>query len=384
MQFEFLTPTRILFGPGVLKEAAPLARGLGARAFVVNGTRAEAAGRLLRALEAQGVQYSLFAVSGEPTTELVEEGLRLARQANSDLVIGIGGGSALDTAKALSALLANGGELLDYLEVIGRGRTLTRSALPCIAIPTTAGTGAEVTRNAVLAVPSQRVKVSLRSPLMVPRLALIDPELTYSLPPAVTASTGLDALTQLIEPYVSIRANPVTDALCREGMKRSSRSLTRAYSDGQDYAAREDLVVASLFGGLALANAGLGTIHGFASVIGGMFSAPHGAVCARLLPFTVAANLAALRARDPEAAALYKYDQIAQILTGDSQAKAEDGVHWLEALGSRLNVPALGSYGMTTSDMPLVAEKTLVASSTKANPITLTSDELRSILEQSL
>ena len=384
MRFEFFTPTRILFGAGVLNEVGPLAAAFGQRALVVTGTHADTVDRLLRALQQQGMQCALFAVPGEPTTDLVEQGLELARQEYCDLAVGIGGGSALDTAKAISALLANGGALLDYLEVIGQGRTLAKQALPCIAIPTTAGTGAEVTRNAVLAAPAQRVKVSLRSPLMVPRLALVDPELTYSLPPAATASTGLDALTQLVEPYVSIRANPVTDALCREGIARAARSLLRAYVAGNDVSAREDMSIASLFGGLALANAGLGTVHGFASVVGGMFVAPHGAVCARLLPFTVSANVKALRARHPEAIALRRYDEIAQILTGEPRATAEDGVRWLQELGNALHVPALAGYGMTSADVPVIVEKTMVASSTKANPVALTADELGGVLEQAM
>ena len=162
--------------------------------------------------------------------------------------------------------------------MIGKGQALASPSLPFIAVPTTAGTGAEVTRNAVLASPEHRVKASLRSPFMLARLAVVDPELTYDLPPAVTASTGLDALTQLIEPYVSSRANPMTDSLCVEGMRRAARSLPRVFADGRDAEARLDMSLASLFGGLALANAGLGAVHGFAAAIGGAFDAPHGAV----------------------------------------------------------------------------------------------------------
>ena len=233
-------------------------------------------------------------------------------------MIGLGGGSAIDAAKAIAALAANGGDPLDYLEVVGRGRSLTQPSLPCIAIPTTAGTGAEVTRNAVLASPEHGIKASLRSATMLPRLALVDPELTYSLPAAVTASTGLDALTQLIEPFTSSKANPLTDALCREGMMRAARSLRTAYEDGRDAAAREDMALASLFGGLALANAGLGVVHGFAGPVGGTFHAPHGAVCAAFLPHVMAVNARALRTRQPGSAALARYDEIARILTGQS------------------------------------------------------------------
>ena len=219
---------------------------------------------------------------------LVRQGVELARREQCDLVIAFGGGSAIDAGKAIAALLANGGELTDYLEVIGKGQPLRHPSVPFIAVPTTAGTGSEVTRNAVLASAEHQVKVSMRSPLMLPRLAVVDPELTLELPPAVTASTGLDALTQLIEPYVSIRANPLTDGFCLEGLRRVSRSLRRAYHAGRDITAREDMSLASLLGGLALANAGLGVVHGFAAPVGGMFHAPHGAICAALLPHGMA------------------------------------------------------------------------------------------------
>jgi alcohol dehydrogenase class IV len=281
-------------------------------------------------------------------------------------------------------MLTNPGELLDYLEVIGRGQTLTQPPAPCIAIPTTAGTGAEVTRNAVLGSPEHRVKVSLRSPLMLPRLALIDPELTHSMPPAVTASTGLDALTQVLEPYVSNAANPMTDAICREGLRRAARSLRQAYENGNDAAAREDMALTSLFGGLALANAKLGAVHGFAAVLGGMFHAPHGAVCAVLLPHVMTINVQALQARQPESEALRRYDEVARILTGFDEAVATDGVAWVQALGQALNVPGLGSYGLTPADFPTVIEKSAVASSMQGNPLKLATEEMAEILNRAL
>jgi len=313
MRFEFATATRIIFGPGTLREVGPIAAQMGSRALVVTGRTRARATPLLDALTAQGIDIVTFSVAGEPTTEVARLGTQRAREADCDMIIGFGGGSVLDTAKAISALLTNGGVPLDYLEVIGRGQPLTRPSAPCIAIPTTAGTGAEVTRNAVLASPEHRVKVSLRSPLMLPRLALVDPELTHTLPPEITASTGLDALTQVMEPYVSKRANPLTDALCREGMRRAARSLRRAYGQGDDAAAREDMALTSLFGGLALANAKLGAVHGFAGPMGGMFPAPHGAICGRLLPHVMAVNVRALQERLPGSEALRRYDEIARM-----------------------------------------------------------------------
>jgi len=314
----------------------------------------------------------------------VERGVKLAKAERCELVIGFGGGSAIDAAKAIAAMLTNDGELLDYIEIIGRGRPLARPSAPFIAIPTTAGTGAEVTRNAVLASPEHKVKVSLRSPLMLARVAVVDPELTYDLPPALTASTGLDALTQLIEPFVCNRANPMTDGLCIEGLRRAARSLRIAYSKGQDKDAREDMSVASLFGGLALSNAGRGAVHGFAGPIGGSFAAPHGAICAALLPEVMAMNLRALRQRDPNGPALYRYEEAARWLAGDMKAKADDGLKWVRALVLDLKVPRLGDLGVRREHFPDLVTKAANASSMKANPIVLTPEELTEVLEQAL
>jgi len=384
MRFEFATAARIIFGPGTLREIGPLAAEMGRRALVVIGKSAERAAPLIEHLNGHDVKTVTFAVYREPTVELAQHGVRQARQSGCDMVIGFGGGSAIDAAKAIAALATNPGDPLDYLEVIGRGKALAKPPLPAIAIPTTAGTGAEVTRNAVLASPNHRVKVSLRSPLMLPRLALVDPELTFTLPPDVTAATGLDALTQLIEPFVSVRANPMTDALCREGLGRAARSLRRAFEHGDDAAAREDMALASLFGGLALANAGLGAVHGFAGPFGGMFEAPHGAVCAALLQHVMAANVAALRARAPQHPSLRRYEEIARLLTGNAHASADEGVAWVRGLVADLGVPGLGSYGLADEHL---AELILAAgrsSSMKGNPLALSDDELRAILARAL
>ena len=382
--FGFATATRIVFGAGTLGEAGPAAKAMGRRALLITGRTAERADSLRELLAAEGIATVEFAVRGEPTTEVARLGTERARESGCDLVVGFGGGSVLDAGKAIAALVANQGDPLDYLEVIGRGQPLESPPLPYIAIPTTAGTGAEVTRNAVLGSPEHGVKVSLRSALMLPRLALVDPELTYSLPPEVTASTGLDALTQVMEPYVAKRANPMTDALCREGMRRAARSLRRACQQGDDPAAREDMALTSLFGGLALANAGLGAVHGFAGPLGGMFHAAHGAICARLLPHVMAANIRALQQRLPESPALRRYDEIARLLAGKAEANADDGVAWVQELCRALKVPSLRSYGMTETDLPSAVEKSSVASSMRGNPIELTPAELTQILERAL
>ncbi len=384
MRFEFATPTRIIFGAGTLKEVGALAAEMGRRAFVVTGKTAERAAPLLADLAVHHVEAVTFTVPGEPTTDLVREGTQRAREAGCDLVIGFGGGSPLDTGKTVAVLLTNMGDLLDYLEVIGKGQPLSRPPVPYIAIPTTAGTGSEVTRNAVIASPEHGVKVSLRSPMMLPRLALVDPELTYSVPPDVTASTGLDALAQLIEPFTCNAPNPLTDAICREGMRRAARSLRRAYERGDDVAAREDMAVVSLFSGLALANARLGAVHGFAGPLGGTFEAPHGAICGRLLPHVMAVNVQALQERAPGSEALHRYDEVAQILIGSPKASARDGVAWIQALCEALRVPPLSSYGVTLADVPSLVEKAAVSNAMKGNAIPLTFEEMTEILTRAL
>jgi alcohol dehydrogenase class IV len=381
MQFQFATATKIAFGPGVARDAGKLAANLGRHALVVTGRDAARVGFLLDALRQHGAASTVFSVAGEPCLDTIDEGVALARPAQCDMVVGVGGGSALDSAKAIAAMLRNPGAVLDYLEIIGAGKALSEPSAPFIAIPTTAGTGSEVTRNAVLASPKHRVKVSLRSASMLAKIAVVDPELTYDLPPAITASTGLDALTQVIEPYVSCRANPMTDGLCMEGMQRAARSLRAAFDDGANRGAREDMCVASLFGGLALANAGLGAVHGFAGVIGGMFHAAHGAICAALLPHVMEANIAALRKCDPGGEALRRYDGVGRILCGKA---ADEGVEWVRELVADLKIPRLRQYGLQTSDVAEVIEKAAKASSMKGNPIVLTPEELGRILERAI
>lgn len=384
MNFDFATSQRILFGPGTVRQLAPLAAGMGTRALLVIGLPEPLLERLLTEFTANALTYALFPVRGEPTVELVHRGVQFARQQGCDVIISVGGGSAIDTGKAIAGLLTNPGEVLDYLEVIGRAMPLQEPAAPFIAVPTTAGTGAEVTRNAVLGAPEQRVKVSLRSPHLLPRLALVDPELTYSLPPAITASTGLDALTQLIEPFVSAKANPLSDGFCREGLPRAARSLRRAYTAGHDAAAREDLSLASLLGGLALANAGLGAAHGFAGPLGGMYPAAHGALCAALLPFVMESNLHALQERQPQHPALARYDEIAQLLTAAPSARAADGIAWVRELCVALRIPPLSAYGVTAAHIPEIVAKSAKASSMKGNPVALTEEEMGEIIGKAL
>jgi alcohol dehydrogenase class IV len=383
--FEFATATRVLFGAGRLSEAPEVVRALGGRrVLIVTGKSPVRAQPLREMLDRLGLATVIFRVEGEPTLEVAREGTATAIAVGCDVVVALGGGSVLDTGKAIAALAANGGDPLDYLEVIGKGRPLTQPSVPLVAIPTTAGTGSEVTRNAVLGSKEEKVKASLRSPLMLPRVALVDPELLVGTPGPVIASSGLDALSQLIEPYLSARANPLTDTLAREGMRRSARSLRRAVLEDFDAPARDDLALASLFGGLCLANSGLGAVHGFAAPVGGMYQAPHGAVCAALLAATLEVNLRALQARASTHPALPRFQEVAALLTGRPEARAEDAITWVKELCQALEIPGLRRYGLTEAELPRLVEKARVASSMKANPLPLTDEELTEIALRSL
>ena len=381
MQFEFATAGRIIFGTGKLREIGPVARSFGARVLVVTGKNTERAKPLLTILRANGVDAVIFPVSGEPKIQTVRDGAALAKKEKKcDWVASIGGGSVLDAGKAIAAMMTNPGDVVDYLEIIGSGKKLANAPAHFVAIPTTAGTGSEVTRNAVLASPEHRLKVSLRSPMMLPSIALVDAELTYDLPPGVTASTGLDALTQLIEPYVCSRANPMTDALCVEGIRRIARSFRRAVEVGVDGRAREDMAVASLLGGIALANAGLGAVHGFAGPIGGMFSAPHGEICAALLADVMEMNIRVLRNREPKSFALGRYYFIAELLTENGTSTASAGIEWIRQLVKDFAVPRLGYHGIEPGHADEIVKNAMNASSMKANPIALTTEELKEVL----
>jgi alcohol dehydrogenase class IV len=348
--FELATASRIVFGEGKAGELPAIVGGR--RVLLVTGKR----GSPIAIAAAHHVR-----VDGEPS---VDDARRAAAFPASeiDVVVAIGGGSALDLGKAAAALIANGGDPLRYLEVIGDGQPLPKPSLPCICVPTTAGTGSEVTRNSVLGSAAHGVKASLRSPHMLPAVALVDPELTCDLPPALTASTGLDALTQLVEPFVSRRRNAFVSAICRDAIPRVMAALPRAVAG--DRAARADMAYASLCGGIALTNAGLGAAHGFAGPIGGRFPAPHGAVCAVLLPHVVAMNRA--RTGDP------MFDELAA-MTGD-----------LAAFVARFYLPPLSAYGITTADVPALVAQAKQASSMKANPVTLSDADLTEILSRAL
>ena len=382
MRFDFSTSNQIIFGPGVVADVPALALNLGHRVFIVHDRTRFAP--IIENLKSSGLACLPYPVQGEPTAQSVLIALNAARAWESDLVIGMGGGSTLDTGKAICMLLTNPGNLLDYLEIIGSGKLIEKPSSPFIAIPTTAGTGSEVTRNAVIGIPEHHLKVSLRSPYMLPRYAIIDPEMTFSLPPDVTAQTGLDALTQLIEPFVCSSPTPLTDAMCREGIPLIAKSLLAAFKNEQNSSAREDMSLASMFGGMALANARLGAVHGLASPVGGMIPAPHGAIVARLLPIVMDANLVALNNIQPGSTNIARYVEVARMLTGNESAIPKDGVDWIWGICSEMKIRPLSEFGLMTSHFPSIIDQANKSSSMKGNPVTLTAIELTMILEKAI
>ena len=379
--FEFATAGRIVAGAGRAAELPGVLAGLGSRVLVCTGANPARHENLLAGL---GLPAAVFPVAGEPTAELARAGAAAAREHGADVIAAIGGGSVIDLGKAVAMLLANGGDPLDYLEVVGSGQKITRPAAPCVAVPTTAGTGAEVTANAVLAVPGHRLKASLRSPLMIPRVALVDPELTVSCPPPVTAASGLDALTQCLEPFVSVRATPLTDGLAREGLRRAATGLRAAHADGGDLAARTDMAMCALLGGMALANAKLGAVHGLASVVGGTADVPHGMACAALLAPVIEANVRTLRTAAPGSSALDRYAEAAQLLTGRPGASVEDGLAWIGETLTLLGVPGLAAFGLGPGQADDIAAKAAVSSSMQGNPVPLSHDVLKAVVLQAL
>jgi alcohol dehydrogenase class IV len=374
--FDLAVPRRVLFGPGRAEELPGLLLNLGQRALLCTGANPERHRDLLGGVD----PVAVVTVPHEPTVGDVRVATGEARSADADVVVAIGGGSVLDLGKAVAVLLGNGTDPLDHLEVVGRGLPVDRPGVPYVAVPTTAGTGAEATANAVLSSPEHGLKASIRNPHLLAAVALVDPLLTLTCSPSVTASSGLDALTQCLEPYVSPRANPATDAVAAEGLRRGARALRPAYEDGEDREAREEMALCSLFGGIALANAKLGAVHGVAGVVGGMVDAPHGAVCAVLLAPVVEANVRALREREPGSAGLHRYAEAARLLTGRDDATVEDAVAWLHETVDALDVPPLAAVGLRPAQYAEIAEKAARSTSMQGNPVRLTPEELVGVL----
>lgn len=371
--FSFATAGRITFGPGSADQLAAAVAGLGARPFVCTGSDPGRHAGLLAGLPGA----TTFAVRGEPTLDLVRAGAEAARGQGADVVVGVGGGAVLDAAKVVAALVTNGGDPLDYAEVIGAGAPLTVPSLPFVAVPTTAGTGSEVTANGVVTSLEHGVKVSLRSPSMLARVALVDPELTLGCPPDVTAHAGLDALVQCIEPFVSAFANPLVDGFCAEGIRRAASGLRRAYADGSDLAARTDVSLCALLSGLALANGKLGAAHGIAGPLGGHLGAPHGAITAAVMREVCAFNLAAGDQRTTA-----RYAEVARLLTGEPDPAAL--LAWWDETTAALGVTGLAALGLAEEAIPHVAAAAAKASSTKGNPVPVGADDFVQILRRSL
>jgi alcohol dehydrogenase class IV len=383
MQFEFATASRIIFGSGKLDSIGELVLHYGQDALIISGAPGPINDRLTRIFASKQVKYTMTEIHHEPSTDDITQLLHRARSVNPNVIIGIGGGSALDSAKAVTALLSNPGEVMDYLEVIGAGKPLSNPSLPLITIPTTAGTGAEVTKNAVIHSTSHNVKVSLRSLYLLPRIAMVDPQLCVSLPEHITATTGMDALTQLIETYVCNAPNPIVDAICVEGIQRVARSFLKAYQHGDDLAAREDMSLAALFSGLALANVKLGAVHGLAGPIGGVVAARHGEVCAALLANVMELNISRLQSDSPDHPILVRYGAIGKLLNNDQGASTQSGVQWVRNFCQLAHIRTLSALGLYENMFSTVIEKALISSSMKGNPVPLSADELRILLQKS-
>ncbi|HWE97672.1 MAG TPA: iron-containing alcohol dehydrogenase [Tepidisphaeraceae bacterium] len=388
VRFEFFSVPRIIFGRGQIGRVGEIAASLGKCALVVFNGGEELSGRVAHLLTQAGVRSIAFRQRGEPQVGDVDLATEAARGAACDMVIGLGGGSAIDAAKAVAGLLANGGEALDYMEVVGKGQKIRCPAVPWAAIPTTAGTGAEVTRNAVIGAPERRFKASIRGEQLLARVALIDPELGVAVPPDVTARSGMDALCQCIESYTSTGAQPMTDALAMQGVTLAARSLRRAFADGADLAAREDMAMAALLSGITLTNAGLGAVHGFAAPLGANFPAPHGAVCAALLPHVIAANVAAVTAKSANHPVLARYATVGRALVGRSDledaAAIDAAVRATTELARDLRIARLGQFGVKESDVPGMVELAKKASSMRYNPVELTDGVLADVLRNAI
>lgn len=374
--FTFGPSGRILFGRGRAAEAPALVAEMARRVVLVHGRDQSRAGWLIEALSEAGVGVFALACPGEPTLPLLESALATARETAPEAVVALGGGAAVDFGKALAALIPQATTPLDHLEVVGRGLPLARDPLPCLALPTTAGTGAEVTKNAVIGVPEHRRKVSLRDARMVPRVAIVDPALTDRLPRAVTLASGLDALTQVVEPYLSHRANPFTDALCRAAIPRALPALL-GLMEREDAGARDEMAFVSLSGGLALAHAGLGAVHGFAGPIGGRTEAAHGAICGALL----APVLEALSGKAEAGSELVRrLDEVSGWLAAGLGVASADAFPALANAAHAAGLPRLAALGVRPEDHDTLAEDARVSSSMKASPVAFTTGELVEIL----
>lgn len=391
LTFDFTSVPKIIFGRGRIARIGELAATFGRAALVVcngGGPESGAGGIVAELLEKAKVRAVFHRQRGEPQVADVDAAVRAAQLNTCELVIGLGGGSAIDLAKAAAGILGNGGSALDYMEVIGRALPLNRPAMPWIAVPTTAGTGAEATRNAVIGFHEKHFKASLRSENLYPRIALIDAELAVDVPRDVTARCGMDALCQVMESYTSTGAQPMTDALAIQGIRLAARSLKRAYDNGADLDAREDMAMAALLSGITLTNAGLGAVHGFAAPLGALHPIPHGTVCAALLPHVIAANVAALRTQSPAHPTLARYAEMGRIVSGHPNLDDARGIEACEKFTSDLtrdlHIPRLREFGFGEAHIAEVLPLARKSSSMKFNPVVLTDEALAAALRKAM
>lgn len=388
MQFEFLPTPRIIFGKGRFNEVGTTMKEFGKRVLVVASKSAMERAFEFRAFEdLPDIKSETFIIKEEPTIEIIDYGVEKALNFKAELILGLGGGSSIDASKAIAALITNGGSAKDYMEVIGKGSMITKPPIPTIVTPTTAGTGSEVTKNAVIFAKEDQFKTSIRSLLMIPKIAIIDPVLMTSVPSSVTATCGMDALTQLIESYTSINAQPVTDTLALLGIKKCAKSLVLAFEKGDSIEAREDMALAALLSGICLANAGLGAVHGFASPLGGL-NIPHGVICASLLAPTIESNIKTLKKKNHLDETLFKYSNLGRILSGKPDINAEDAhqrlIKYLKSVTQRLKIPRLSEYGLNRIEISEIVDKAKKASSMRYNPVPLPDNNLKEILLQAL
>lgn len=379
MHFALARLPRIEFGAGTLHKLPAIAAAYGKRLLIVTGQRSFEASPggewLFGELQAQGFAWLHLKVAGEPSPAFVDAAVAGLRNETIDLVLGIGGGSALDAGKAIAGLLKPGNSVVDHLEGVGPELPYRGPATPFIAVPTTAGTGSEATKNAVLSEPGQ-FKKSFRDDALVAEWAIVDPDLLATCPPELIAADGMDAFTQLLESFVSTRANPLTDALVRSGLAAASEALLPLYCNPSPEA-RAKMAYASLVSGICLAQTGLGSVHGLAAPLGAFFPIPHGVACGTLLAAATRANIAALRERDPQNLALAKYDEVRQLIGAADLAAMLEG--WIE----RLALPRLAKWRVTTADFSRIVANAR-GSSMRTNPVDLSDAEIGRILAERL
>ncbi|MGC9402782.1 iron-containing alcohol dehydrogenase [Vibrio genomosp. F10 str. 9ZC157] len=378
--FQFMTSTRIIFGEGALQSSLSVLNQYGYSVLLVTGKDQSRSDILISYLKAQNMRYQHVSISGEPNITMVEETSVVGRKFKPDMVVSMGGGSVIDMGKALAAIIPNQGDVYDYVEVVGRSVPLKTKPIPFIAIPTTASSGSEVTRNAVLRSGQDKVKVSLRSPDMLADVAIVDPTLTYGTDVHTSARGAMDAFTHLMEAYVCGDPNPLTDMVCEEGLRKLSHSVIAACRR-DDYSARADLSFAAMLGGMAMTNAKLGAAHGLAAALGGKLNAPHSVITSRLAPYVMKENIEAAKGAGRKDV-LKRYIRLAQLVTGRTNVHVEDGVLWVQMMLDKLELPVLSDYGVCSTSFDKVAEDALMSVAIKGNPLPLTKERLVYILDQ--